>query len=198
MAEPSGLCARDLLPPTFRGIDAVAAREKDRDPSLQRQPIPALAMGVVGDKASEAVRSALDLDVFELIAQGWAKARELEAYADETKHPPGETSTLFLGKHDLSIEVHPEVTVLFGGLGKLTLRFTLELSVAIELAELTIVSQHITEIGKTQCSLSAVLKYGETALHEPLESRKWTLAKSVRLDPAMPLAPWRARHPAEG
>jgi hypothetical protein len=177
----SGLSVADLLPDKLDHLDAAIERGRAQNPEPGKADLPAVARGVVGERVEAAVRQTLHFDVFRLLAEAWAKARELQEYADPAKHPPGETSTLFLGEHPLSVDVHPTVDVTISGLAKFELRFTLELEALLRLAEVTIKGGHITQIGNCDAELRAVLKYGEVPLHEPLKSRRVTLTKPIVL-----------------
>jgi hypothetical protein len=159
MTDSSGVTICDLLPSTFRQVDVALQRERATNVDLAKANLP-------------------DCDVFDILAQAWAKARELHEFADEAKHPPGEVSTMFLGEHALTGDVHPTVTVAVGP-ARFSLRFTLELEAAFRMAELTIKNKHITELGKCDCEVSAVLKYDDVPLHEPLKSKQVNLTSSM-------------------
>jgi hypothetical protein len=174
-AQPvTGLSVADLLPSRLDHLDAALEREKASNAQLAS--LPGIAMGVVGERVDAAVRETLGCDVFQVLAGAWAKARELHEYADETKHPAGETSTMYLGEHALGVDLHPTVDVVVSGLATFELRFTLTLQAALRLAELTIRSHHIVELGKCDAALQAVLSYGGIPLHTPLQSRRVTLS----------------------
>ncbi|HVN00404.1 MAG TPA: hypothetical protein VMT68_09330 [Caulobacteraceae bacterium] len=181
MAESSGCAVRDLLPPSFRRMDEAMDRAQREDPEFKTKVLPGMALGVAGERASQAVRGVLDTDVFELIAGAWAKALELRRAADEADKSPDKTATVFLGEHELTAEVHPIAEITFGALGKLTLRFTLEFAAKLELAEVTITDHRIVKIGRSEGQGSAVLKYGDVELHEPLKSRKIALHEDMLL-----------------
>ena len=173
----AGMSVADLLPSKLDHLDAALEREKAANSQLS--VLPAMAMGVVGERIDAAVRESLGCDVFQVLAQAWAKARELHDYADETKHPAGEISTMFLGEHALGTDLHPTVDVILTGLTTFELVFTLQLQAALRLAELTIRGGHIVELGKCDAELRAVLMYADIALHEPLKSRRVTLSNPM-------------------
>lgn len=170
----TGMSVADLLPAHLDHLDAALEREKAANAQLAS--LPAIASGIVGERVDAAVREALSCDVFQVLAGAWAKARELHDYADVTKHPTDETSTMFLGEHGLGVDLHPTVDVTITGLGTFELRFTLTLQAALRMAELTIRNQHIVQLGKCDAALQSVLKYGDIPLHEPLQSRRVTLS----------------------
>jgi len=135
---------------------------------------------VAGDKATEALGDALDCDLFGILAKAWAGANELSEYADETKHPPDEKSTLVLDPHDLTVAVHPVVEVDFDVIGKITLRFDLELAAHFQLAQITIKGGHIIQIGKADASVSGKLSYAGAQLYE-IDSPKVPFMAAITL-----------------
>jgi hypothetical protein len=194
MAQSSGYTIRQLLPERFERMDDAMARAKKGDPQLKAANLPGIALDVAGARATSAVRDALDIDVFELIAKAWAKALELRRAADDAEADPDKTATVFLGEHKLVADLHPVVDVVFGVVGKLSLQFTLEFAATIELAEVTITNHRIVKIGKTEGQASAVLKYGSVELHHPMKSQKLRLTDDLVLDPPLPLG---GGHPAD-
>lgn len=193
MPEPaettSGVRLSDLIPADLDRLDETLQRQRASNAELAKTNLPKLAVGVLDEKVNEALRGVLDCDVFGLLAQGWAKARELHEFADPAKHPPDEVSTMFLGEHALSVELHPTVDVVIGQLAKFALVFTIELEAAFRMAELTLQAAHIKEVGKCDCELSAVLKYDGVELHKPLKARRFTLTGAmVFVAPGVPIA----------
>ena len=187
--DPAGVKLSDLIPVDLDRLDQALQRQRAANAELARTNLPKMAAGVLDQKVDEAVRGALDCDVFGLLAQAWAKARELHEFTDEAAHPPDEVSTMFLGEHSLSVEAHPTVDVVIGQLARFSLVFTVELEAAFRLAELTIQAKHIKQIGKCDCELSAVLKYDDVELHKPLKSKHIALTGAmVFAAPGVPIA----------
>jgi hypothetical protein len=184
MADPYGCPLRDLLPTRFRDLDDVARREIKDNPDLAGAGLGKMVIGIIGEKVTVAVRNSLDADALGLLAGGWAKAQELQEYADVTKHRGGEQSTLALASHELSYLAYPTAEVTVGALGKLTLRFTLELAAKFRLAQITIRNGRIVEIGKSECTLGAQLKYRDFPLHRRRQ-RNFRLAAPMVLDPGL-------------
>jgi hypothetical protein len=181
MTTSSGCLVSDLLPERFRHVDDVAKHALLRDHAIEQAHLPTLVTGIVGDKVTSAIRGALHCDAFGLLARAWAKARELHEFTDQTQHPPGQVSTVFLGEHPLSCQVHPTVEVTIGVIGKIVLRFDLTLSAQFKLAELTILDAHITQIGHSECLLAAQLSYDGVPLHDQFKSRDFTLSSAITL-----------------
>ena len=183
MSEQYGCKVSDLLPETFDHLDEVIKEGLDGDSEGARPSIPRFAWKILQSKASQAVRDVLDGDVFELLARAWCVARELHDFTDGRKYPPGKDSTVFLGNHQVSTEVHPVLVVTVGSLEGARLRFTLTLTAHFRSAALTIRDGHITAIDAGDCSVGAQLKYKDTKLHKELESREVKLPGRLRLQP---------------
>jgi hypothetical protein len=184
MADSYGCPVRDLLPTRFRDLDDVARREIKNNPDLAGAGLGKIVIGIIGEKTTDAVRNSLDADALSLLAGGWAKAQELQEYADVTKHRGGEQSTLAFAGHRLSYLAYPTAEVTVGALGKLKLRFTLELAANFRLAEITVRNGRIVEIGKSVCTLSAQLKYRDFPLHKPRQ-KDFRLIAPMALDPGL-------------
>ena len=180
-----GCKVRDLLPDRFDDLDKVVGDELR--PGEGGKGFPAMAIRVAGEKAADAVKDALDCDLFETLARAWSNARELREYKDPARHPPGERSSVFLADHKLSATLHPVLDVRVAALAQAKLRFTVELKAAFRCADLTVQDGRIVEIAAGDCQATAQLKYGDTPLHKPMKSRQVTLSKPCRL-PAPGLA----------
>ncbi len=183
MSEQYGCKVSDLLPDKFDHLDQVIKEGLDGDSEEARPSIPRFAWQIIQSKATQAVRDVLDGDVFELLARAWCVARELHDFTDRRKYPPGKDSTVFLGNHQVSTEVHPVLVVTVGSLEGARLRFTLTLTAHFRSAALTIRDGHITAIDAGDCSVGAQLKYKDTKLHKELESREVKLPGRLRLQP---------------
>jgi len=183
MSEQYGCKVSDLLPDTFDHLDEVIKEGLDSDSEEARPTIPRFAWQIIQSKAAQAVRDVLDGDVFELLARAWCMARELHEFTDRRKYPPGKDSTVFLGNHQVSTEVHPVLIMTVGSIEGPRLRFTLTLTAHFRSAALSIRDGHITAIDAGDCSVGAQLKYKDTKLHKELESREVKLPGRLQLQP---------------
>lgn len=172
MDEQSGVSVKEFLPDKLDGMVDAVKQEACSDPNAGTAK---LAWNFIGFEATKALRSALDCDVFELLAQAWCTARELREYTDRSKHPPEEISVLHLGDHKLKTNVDVVLEIAVGELSLTRLRFTVELAAHFRSAALSIRDGHVTDLASGDCSVSAQVKYRDTELHKPMESRKVTL-----------------------
>jgi hypothetical protein len=172
MTSAATITVRDLLPANLDQMDHVMQVELNKENTAG---LPAYAWKLIGSGANDAVHDALDLDIFELLAQGWCIARELHEYTDPTRHPPAEKSTVFLGSHTLTTVLHPTIVVTVEGIKYPPLNLALALNADFRAAALSIQNGHITSLNSGDCAVSAQLKYADVNLHNPLQSRPVTL-----------------------
>jgi hypothetical protein len=166
MPEDSGRRVRDLLPGQFSRMDEAVRRAINDDPGFSRNPLPSFFAGLVCEKAADFVCSALDCDAFELMAKAWTTARELDDAARQSRDKPDKRIPVFLGQHDAVCTSHPVVEVSVARMGRLTLRFTLELAAHFNEAGIILLDGRIVELGRCGASFTALLKYRDLALHE--------------------------------
>jgi len=167
MSEASGYRVRELLPAEIQGLPGVLRNElQQAHPS---GPL-GLAWNFLGTTAAGKIAEALDLDLFEVLAQGWSVARELKEYTDPVKHPPGRRSVVYLGKHKFKTSVHPTLEISVDGLAKRELRFTLELTATFRSIALGIENGRILDAAAGDGDVSAQMKYGAAPLHTAVTS----------------------------
>ena len=176
MIDPAELSVRDLLPDDMHAMDKTVGDALRNDPALQEAHFPGGLTGPIADRVAGAVTGVLDVKILTLLADAWAKAREIHGYrTPDATHPADTTTTLFLGEHTLSADLHPVAQLDFSGVSHLTMRFTVTVSARLRAAQLSIRNGHIVEIGKTDGSVSVALKYGGVPLHKELRSQDWVL-----------------------
>ena len=183
MTDQTGLQVRDLLgnvaqmEPTLKKV-----LSKDHGVGASR-----LAWGFIGSEATTAVKSVLDFDVFDVVAEAWCAFKELHEYRDPARHPIGERSIVFLGVHRFMKSVHPILAITIGSVTSMSLRFTVELEADIRAVALGICNGHITSLGSGDGDVSASLKYGDINLSKH-ESKKVRLPSHLDFkDPGLPI-----------
>lgn len=175
MTESSGYPVRNLLPTSLPRMDSVMKQELSKDSRIDPRK---LAWGFIGSEATDAVRSVLDCDVFELLAQGWCMAEKLQEYSDPARHPPGERSIVYLARHSFVKTVHPVLEVTIDPAQCASLRFTLELAASFRSVALSIADGRITAVGAGDVDIGVRLKYGNATLLDK-ESRKLPLPARI-------------------
>ena len=185
----SGLTLKQLLPASLeRFQDQVEHEIRKRGDGHTSS----YAWGLIRGSASKALVDALDVEFFDVLAQGWCKGLKLYQYTDASKHPPDTDEVLSLGKRKFPLTVHPVLSLAVSGRELLNLRFTLVLTAQLDSAACTIRNGCITRIAVGSCLVSAQLKYGEVALHEPSQSPSLPLPGSYDFDaPGFAIAAYR-------
>jgi hypothetical protein len=172
----------DLLPERFDGLEDRIKAQLSEDPGTGGNK---LAWDLIGSEVEGALRSVLDCDLVETLAKAWTTARAVQDYADPAKHPAGEAAVVHLGERDVERELHPVVAVTIGSCECMELRFTLCLAAHFSGLALSIRAPHITGGIAGDLKASALLKYGEVALHKKLEARKIELPGRFGFSPPL-------------
>jgi len=186
MTDDSGCRVRELLPGSIEGMEDAVRNELEKESARGG---PGLVWSFVATQATEAMAEALDIDAFEVIAQGWRLARELHEYTDAQKHRPGEHSIVSLGEHKFTTSIHPLVNFSVDGFAGHTLRFTLELAANFKSAALDIEGGRIRGVHAGECFVTGQLKYGSVALHKAKTSRHIRLPGRIYIrEPGLAIA----------
>ena len=185
MDDEYGRSLRTLLPDSFERMEDVVKEKLSSEPGADWGRVPKFAWNFVGSRATDAVHKVLGIDVFEIIARGWAKAVELREYNDPVKYPPDKESKTHLFDHKLTAKVHPVIEVTILGFGQTKLKFTLELTATFRSAELHIKGGRIVAVAAGDCSASAQLKYGDLKMHNEVKTADLKLGRPLPLDPAL-------------
>jgi hypothetical protein len=179
MADKDGVTVASLLPGDLR-LDDLVKEQVGAEPG--RKPLN-LAWNLVGSEVRGALRSVLDCNLLELLAEGWVKFRDLQDYADPAKHPADERAIVHVGKHDFVREIHPVVSVTVAGQQCPPLRFTVRLTGSFSGLALTVQCGAVTGGTGGDAHVSAQLRYGTAELHKAKESRTVALPGTFRFDP---------------
>jgi hypothetical protein len=162
MTDPDFMLACNLLPPTLENLDTALKSELTQQGA---NALPSYALHIIGSEATDAIRDTLNVNVFELLAEGWSIAHELHEYTDPHLHLPTERSVVFLGEHSLTTTAYPLLTVRVGEVSYPAIRLNLELTGKFRTAALIIQNGHITGLETGDCSVRAQLSCGNVPLH---------------------------------
>lgn len=176
----SGLPLSALLPDR---LDSMAERVKANMCDNEQVGGMDLAWDFIGKEIHGALKAALDCDLIEILAKGWAQADTLADFGDAAKHPPGERSVVSIGEHEVSRELHPIISVTIGPCPSVDLKFTFAIAAHISGVRLSIVDRHIIGGDLGEAWASAQLSYGDVPLHSTKESRKVALPGDFSFDP---------------
>ena len=137
------------------------------------RPLYIIVMSSLSDE--NRLAEALDCDLIELLADGWARAPLLAEFADPDRHPPGERWSIALGEHELGRDLRPVVAVTIGSCPCVELAFDLALTAHFGGVQLTVADGRIVGGSLGEAWASAELSYQGVPLHEAAESRRVAL-----------------------
>jgi hypothetical protein len=174
----------DLLPSVLQ-VDPVDLRLQ-RGAAGESAGLGPSLLQFAAAKVQEAIATALQLDVLELIAQAWAKTDELRRLAAESR-APGDMRHLYLAKHEVVSENRLNVVLEFAGMPSLTDHLSLRLVAAFEGVGVTIDGGHIVAVDAGRGQAKVELRYssakllGSTTDWVALPARH-TLARPIEID----------------
>jgi hypothetical protein len=128
--------ARKALDSSLRGLPS-----KARSTAIRR-------IGGIGGKL-------LDLDVKEILAEGWRKSAALAKAARQTALAPGHEIVVDINAYEITAEYHPSVDILINEASAGTVNFTLGLDVAIKALTAVIKDGRIVELHSGTCEITA-------------------------------------------
>jgi hypothetical protein len=180
MPDKSGMTVRELLPSRLEHLKDTLRTELTKDPDATSQG--SLAWGFLKEQAADYVGSVLNLDIFEILAGAWCKARKLREYTDQVKHPPGKTEVVVLGEHKFTHTLHPVLEYTFGErpLGP-SLRFDLDLIATIRSITVSVRDGYITAVGGGSGHVELQLAYKGKKLHDEIKSRELPAQQLLQL-----------------
>ena len=173
-----GVKLGDLLPDD---LESAGGRAVEELKSRENIGCLSVAWDLVDGQLQGALRSALDCDLLEVLAECWATSRLLAEYADPAKHPPGSSSVVLIGGRDVTRKVHPVVKVEVGSCPCVDLRFTFAVTAHFSGVKLIISGGRIRGGSLGDTSVSAELSYEDVPLHSPAESKKLSLGGDFTL-----------------
>jgi hypothetical protein len=176
MAQPLSLAA--LLPERLDGLAEQARGAMCQDEQIDRL---SLAWDYVGSQLEDSLKSALDCDLLELAAKGWATSKSLAEFSDPEKHPPGERSVVELGEHEWSKDVYPVISVTIASCPCVDLKFTFTVTGHFGGIKLAIADAHIIGGSLGDAWVSGQLSYGDVPLHQAADSRRLPLSGEFEL-----------------
>ncbi|MFD7631441.1 hypothetical protein ACFV7Q_36450 [Streptomyces sp. NPDC059851] len=122
-----------------------------------RQGLTGAADRAVETELARVVNGFLDLDLFSLLAHGWAKHSDLRAAAHRTRLSPEAPELVALATHSITSTHHPSVELLVDGAPVGTV--DVELAVAFHLRALVAAVENawLTALHSGQCDIEAKL-----------------------------------------
>jgi len=171
---------RDLISFSQEDVERAAVERKgekggaadgDGDPGFK---------GFAAGKVAEKLNEALDMDLAETLAEGWAKVKIVREAAARSIKAPGTTEVVTLGQHEQTSTHRPILTLVVAEQAVSDLVFTLELVVRFKSVKLAISGGKLQSVAPGEASAIARLKYKSVQLKEQ-STPAWVLPGVVRL-----------------
>lgn len=105
----------------------------------------------------EAIATALDIRLADVLIGGWNKYRELAKYADRDRYPPDDVNLVALGEHEIKSSHEPRIAVLVDGATVGEIRLRVDLEADIESATLKVQDARIREVSTGRCTIKGTL-----------------------------------------
>jgi hypothetical protein len=153
-------------------LDSLAGQIKDRLCQDEKVDGLNLAWDFVGNKLHDALKSALDCKVVDILAECWAQAAPVRDLVQTASRPAAEPIVIRLGGHELSRELKPVVSVTIGSCPCIELNFQLAVSAHLSGVCLSIVDGHIVGGDIGEAWASGQLSYEDIPLYPSSETRK--------------------------
>lgn len=162
--KPATLSIGRLL--SIDGDDVEQALDEHLREAAPNESLAAQALRLAAGEIAGRLQTILDFDVFEVLAQGWVKLRELQSYAGPGKLAPGATAVVNLGNHEITHTESPVVDLVVAGTPVSVLKLTVELTVQFKSVALSIRDAAIRSVAPGECMARVRLKYKRQTLKE--------------------------------
>ena len=140
--------------------------------------------GFVFSQAAEEVNKALaGVDVQDMFAHGWARARALWTAANASRES-GKPAVVCLGEHDVKYSCNPVVELRAGDEALPEIRLAFEVVAHFRKVELSVVEGKLAAISPGSASVVARLKYGNAAVAEKTTPNA-RIASHIKLEPPL-------------
>lgn len=124
------------------------------------------ARQVLGRRVTDAVASALDLDLGDLLLDGWTGLRELRAAAARTRETPGEPEEVPLAEHEITSTHHPAVELYVHDALVATLTLELEVTFTLQAVIAEVRDGSLVGVRAGEVEITAKLAAGDHDLGE--------------------------------
>lgn len=139
-----------------------------------------VAWPALTDAFAQALRSALDVKLVDVLIGGWTKLIQLQAYLDRDRYPPTELCLLPLAQHTISSVHHPSVEILLNEQVIERITFHVEFVLTLEGIVLNIRDGRIVAVGAGTCAGGGILKFVDITLCE-IQTPKYQIPGTLDL-----------------
>jgi hypothetical protein len=138
------------------------------------------------DEAHQALASALNISLGDILTSAWVKAGKLQEAADPKHHTPDELVLVPLLEHTIRSKQEPALDFTVNGQQAASLKFTVELTVQLSGVILRIRASRIREVSAGKATATATLSIGEVKLAER-KTQDIALPLCIKLGDGIPI-----------
>jgi uncharacterized RDD family membrane protein YckC len=138
------------------------------------------------DEAQQALTSALNVTLNDILASAWSTVGKLREAADPGRHKPDETVVVPLIEHTVRSKQEPVLEFTYNGATVFTLSFTVELMLRLTGVVLRVRGGRIRDIASGTCSAAAALSLAGVKLIERT-TREIMLPVRIHLGSGIPI-----------
>jgi hypothetical protein len=142
--------------------------------------------GLAASVGAGKLNQALDTDIYELLAQAWAKVQAVRESAAKSRGTPGQTTVVTLSQHDFTHTCHPTLTFSVADMPLPELKLTLELVATFKGVALSIEDARLRALAPGEASVTVRLKYKSVTLWEK-PTPAWKLPGEIHLGAGVPV-----------
>jgi hypothetical protein len=150
--------------------------------------LPGIPLVDVVAEVAESVADVLGTRVQDIAASAWNKRKEIVAYADVEKYPPGKPRRVTLYSHPIKWTYRPYVEVTVGKVKLPALDIVVDVTLTFDGAVLVIDGGRIMSISPGKVTLEGVAKVGKFELCRPVKRELGELPVSLPFGEGLPLA----------
>ncbi len=162
MSDPTRL--HDLITLAAPDIEKALA-EQAKDGEATGEAVASLGSFAARVGADE-INKSLDLDLYDLLAHGWAKVEAVREAAAKSRATPGQTTMVTLGKHELTHACEPVLVFYVADAPLPELKLTLELVARFKSVALAVSDATLHALAPGDASAVVRLKYKGVKLKE--------------------------------
>lgn len=138
-------------------IEQVTSGLRDANLETVLDNIPAGARAAARHEIAGAVGSLLNINLADLLVEGWQKYQDLKAAASRTLEKPGSVELVELVSHQVSVEQQPSIDVLVDGRRVATVEIELSVVFRVDGMLAAISAGKLTAVHAGRCQVTAAL-----------------------------------------
>jgi hypothetical protein len=141
--------------------------------------------GAVGSQIATVAQGLLDLDIGEIVSEGWRRMDELTEAARRSVATPGSSEVVDLAKHSVSSKHSPQVELLVNDAVIANVEFELSLELVLKSVVATVRGGRLVEVHSGDCEITGKLSAGGRELAK--RKAHYEVPSLLRLGDGIPL-----------